>query len=496
MSQEAFLGIDVGTSSVKAVLISPGGKAIATASSPLTVNVPAPGWSEQNPTDWWDATVKAVREAVSSVDNVTVRGIGLSGQMHSLVALDKSGAPVRPAILWNDVRTTEQCAYIRERIGDSRLRDLCGNPALEGFTATKLLWMREHEPESFSRISTALLPKDYVRFRMTEELATDPSDAAATLLFDVKRAEWSDEMLRLLSLDRSFLPPVVGSSEIAGRLHAEAADSLGVPVGTPVVGGGADNACAATGAGVVSSGDLLVSSGTSGTVVAPVSEPLVDSGMRIHSMNHVERDTWYLMGVVLSAGAALAWWRETAAGGNANPSFDQLVTEAEAVEPGSDGLTFLPYLTGERTPHADANARGVFAGMHAGHTRSHMTRSVLEGVSFALLDSLNLIRDLGVSPKSAVAVGGGAQSPVWLQMQADVLGVSMQTVGPTEGAPLGAAMLAAVGAGEFGSVSEAGDAWLESTGAVDPNLATADRYKDAYGRYRSLYASLMGWFAE
>lgn len=495
MPDEAFIGIDVGTSSVKAVAVSGTGTVLATADSPMQVTVPQPGWAEQQPEDWWAATVKSVRTVTDILGASTiVRAIGLSGQMHSLIVLDSYGNVIRPAILWSDVRTSAQCITIREIVGDDGLRRMCGNPALEGFTATKLLWMRDNEPANFGRIAHFCLAKDFVRFRMTGELATEPSDAAATLLMDVAQRRWSTEMCDLLGLDRSLLPPILESGGIAGRVTAKAADMMGVPTGTPVAGGGADNACAAAGAGVVAAGTLLVSVGTSGTVVAPVEKPLVDPGMRIHSMAHVDPSMWYLMGVVLSAGAALAWWRNSVAAGADTPGFDELVNEAAKTNPGSNGLTFLPYLTGERTPHADANARGVFAGLHAGHGRAQMTRAVMEGISFALRDSLELMKPLGVSTGHAVAVGGGARSGVWLQMLADILGVPLRTVGPAEGAPLGAAMLSAVATGTFHSLAEAGNAWLKTTGEAIPNAETADAYSAAYTRYGSLYAHLKNWF--
>ena len=360
MTQPTFLGIDVGTSSIKVVAVDPTGKLLAVASSPMSVDVQRPGWSEQNPEDWWAGTCSAIRQALSEIDSPEVLAVGLSGQMHSLVSLDTSLNVVRPAILWNDVRSSAEAAYVRETVGNESLRRLAGNPSLEGFTVTKLLWMRNHEPQLYEKISHMLLAKDYVRFRLTGELATDPSDASATLLFDIVNSRWSDEMCSILDIDPRLLPTIVESAEIAATVTSFAASKTGLAAGVPVVGGGADNACAAVGAGVVSSGEALFSVGTSGTVVVPISQPSTDPGMRIHSMRHAVPDTWYLMGVVLSAGAALDWWRRS----SGQASFDALVSEAAEVEAGSGGVTFLPYLTGERTPHADANARGVFFGMH------------------------------------------------------------------------------------------------------------------------------------
>ena len=431
--------------------------------------VPRPGWAEQDPADWWQGTINAVRAACDQAEVREVDSIGLSGQMHSSVLLDESDRVLRPAILWNDVRTTAQCRYITEMVGTDGLRRLVGNPVLEGFTAPKLLWVREEEPDLFQQTRTVLLPKDYVRLLMTGEKATEPSDAAGTLLFDVQQGRWSDEMIAALQLDPSILPPVRGSASVTGELTESAAEALGLKAGTPVVGGGADNAAAAVGSGVVGQGAMQTSIGTSGAVVAPIGQPSVDPGMRIHSFNHAIDDTWYLMGVVLSAGAAFDWFRRALSGPNTRPpTYDELTAEADSVPPGADRLTFLPYLTGERTPHADSNARGAFVGMHTGHHRGHLVRAVMEGVVFALRDSLELMRDLGVDATEAVAVGGGARSAFWRQMQADVLGVPVVTVGPSGGAPYGAAVLAAVGSGAFPSVRDACRTWITSHSRLEP----------------------------
>ena len=492
-----YLGIDIGTTAIKAMVVDEFGAVVGGGESPLEISVPMPGWAEQDPSDWWQGTVKAVSAACIQANVREVTSIGLSGQMHSSVLLDKADRVLRPAILWNDVRTTAQCRFITEQIGKARLRRLVGNPALQGFTAPKLLWMRDEEPHLFDQAHTLLLPKDYVRLAMTGEKATEPSDAAGTLLFDVRRSCWSEEMVTALQLDPSLLPPVRGSTSVTGGLTAAAAAALGLRQGTPVVGGGADNAAAAVGSGVVEQGALQTSIGTSGAVVAPIVRPRVDPGMRIHSFNHALAGSWYLMGVVLSAGAALAWFRRTLLDSKAAaPTYDKLIDEAAGTPPGAEGLTFLPYLTGERTPHADSNARGVFAGLHTGHQREHLVRAVMEGVVFALRDSLELIRRLGVDAGEAVAVGGGARSAFWRQMQADVLGVPVVTVTPSGGAPYGAAILAAAGAGRFESVKEACQAWLRPLDRIEPSLKTIDAYGQAYERYRRLYPRLKGHFAE
>ena len=492
-----YLGIDVGTTAVKALVVDELGEVVGEAESHLEVSVPRPGWAEQDPSDWWRGTVKAVRIACDQADVRDVRSIGLSGQMHSSVLLDDSDRVLRPAILWNDVRTTAQCRFISDRVGLEGLRRLVGNPALEGFTAPKLLWMRDEEPDLFDRVRTLLMPKDYVRLLMTGEKATEPSDAAGTLLFDVQQGRWSEEMIAALELNPSILPPVRGSAIVTGGLTASAAEALGLVQGIPVVGGGADNAAAAVGSGVVEQGALQTSIGTSGAVVAPIEQPHVDTEMRIHSFNHAIEDTWYLMGVVLSAGAAFEWFRRALSGPNGTPlTYDELTTEADSAPPGADGLTFLPYLTGERTPHADSNARGAFVGMHTGHHRGFLVRAVMEGVVFALRDSLELMRDLGVDATEAVAVGGGARSTFWRQMQADVLGVPVIAVGPSGGAPYGAAVLAAVGSGAFSSVTNACRAWIRPLDPIEPNPETANAYTAAYERYRSLYPRLKPHFAE
>ena len=490
MTQPTYLGIDVGTSSIKVVAVNPSGQLLAVTNTPLTVNVEHPGWSEQHPEGWWAGTCSAIKQALAEIDSPEVFGVGLSGQMHSLVALDESKQIVRPAILWNDVRTSVEAEFVRDRVGNDSLRRLTGNPALEGFTVTKLLWMRNNEPELFDRISHVLLAKDYIRYRLTGELGTDPSDASGTLLFDITDSSWSDEMCGYLDIDRNLLPLVFESTEVAGRVMKQAACETDLEAGVPVVGGGADNACAAVGAGVGSPGEALITIGTSGAVVSPIASVVTDPGMRIHSMRHAVPNTWYLMGVVLSAGAALDWWRRSSGGA----TFDELVAEAGTVNAGSDGVTFLPYLTGERTPHADANARGVFFGMHGGIERAHMTRAVIEGVSFALRDSLELMKELGVDPEEAVAVGGGAGSPFWLQVLSDVTNLPLRTVSPLGGAPLGAAMLAAVGTGTFKNTADARDAWLTDLKSVIPHTAQSAAYDDAYGRYQALYPALKGMF--
>lgn len=497
-TRRVFLGLDVGTTAVKAVLVATDGAVVSEAESALDLAVPHPGWTEQDPEAWWQGCISATRAALADAPaGPEVAAVGLSGQMHSAVVLDAADEVIRPAILWNDVRTSEQCREIESRVGIDGLRRMVGNPALEGFTAPKLLWLAQHESESYEGIRTVLLAKDYVRLRMTGEKATEPSDAAGTLLFNVAISRWAEEMLSALDIDPDWLPRVAGSSELTGRLSARAAKSLGIRIGTPVVGGGADNAAAAVGAGVIEPGTMSVSVGTSGAVVAPIASPQVDPEMRLHVFNHAAPATWYLMGVVLSAGSALAWWRKILTSSDGcSPPFDELVEDASRVPVGSQGLTFLPYLTGERTPHADANARGVFFGLHAGHGRADMVRAVMEGVTFALRDSHELMRSLGASASEMVMVGGGARSLVWRQMVADVFSTPVATTVVGGGASYGAAMLAACGAGEHSSPAEAAAAWLRRVDHLEPDRSLEPRYEDAYARYRALYPRLKEEFAD
>ena len=494
----ALIGIDVGTTAVKAVAVDELGRVIAEADVEQPTSVPRPGWSEQRPEMWWRSTKGAVSTVMDAVrrlpDTVEVRAVGLSGQMHSSVFLDGSGAVIRPALLWNDVRTTEQCRQMTTALGLDGLRRTVGNLALEGFTAPKLLWLREYEPASYDRLRTLLLAKDYIRYRLTGELATEPSDAAGTLLFDVRRHRWSDEVLSALEIPTDLLPKVVGSTDVSGVLTPSVARELGLPQSTPVIGGGADNAAGAVGSGVVVPGRVQSSIGTSGALVTPVDRPRIDRQMRLHTFCHSVPDLWYLMGVVLSAGNALRWLRDILTEGG-EVSYDLLTNEAAAVTPGSGGLLFLPYLTGERTPHNDSNARGVFFGLHLGHTRGHLVRALMEGVTFALRDSLELMRPMVETIPEIRAIGGGARSPLWRQMQADVFGTPVLSLGDSGGPAYGAAIMAAVGAGMFDSIEQAADRWVSVTETTEPNVRSVPLYDELYQRYRELYPSLKSQFA-
>lgn len=489
----SFLGVDVGTSGVKALVVDGSGEVLASATSPLTMATPRPGWAEQDPESWWGGTVSAIRDVVEAADG-GIEAVGLSGQMHSSVFLDAAGSVIRPALLWCDGRTTAECREITDRVGgEDRLREWVRNPALEGFTLPKVLWLRSHEPAAYSRLATVLLAKDFIRLRLTGTLATEPSDASGTLMFDPEAGSWSGEILEAVDVSRTLLPPVGGSSEVLGRVKAEVAALTGLAEGTPVVGGGADNACGAAGVGAVEPGEAVASWGTSGTVLAPVPAPHVDPGLRAHTFCHVAPDTWYIMGVVLSAGGAFAWYRDRfgagapeAGGGDPSTALNE---EAAGAPRGADGVTFLPYLQGERTPHRDASARGALVGLSLAHDRSHVTRAVLEGICFAMRDSLEILREMDLAPDHLLLTGGGARSPFVRQLQAEVYGLPVTTVNREEGPGYGAALLAAVGAGAFPDLASAAAATLERAPLESPAEGSHEAYARAYARFRAAFSA-------
>lgn len=468
-----LVGLDVGTTGIKALRISAEGHVLARAEEAYPLATPKPGWAEQDPEDWW----RAAEAALAQVSGDGVVGIGLSGQMHGLVALDEGDRVLRPAILWNDQRTGEECAEIEARFGLRELVSLTGNRALPGFTAPKLLWLRRHEPEVFGRIAHALLPKDYVRLRLTGEHATDVADASGTLLFDVAGRSWSDEVLQGLELPRAWLPDALESPAVSG------ANAKGVPVAA----GAGDQAAGALGVGVDQPGPLSVVLGTSGVVFAALPGFATEPEGRVHAFCHAVPGGWHAMGVMLSAAGSLGWLRRAVAPGEAA---DGVVAEAEPWPPGAEGLTFLPYLAGERTPHVDPDARAAFAGLSLRHDRGALVRAVLEGVAFGLRDCLEVLRSLGLEPRSARVSGGGARSELWLRIVASVLGVPLERTEVEEGAAFGAALLGGVAAGVFADVHEAVAATVRVRDTVEPDPDWVEPYSHAYERFRSLYPAL------
>jgi xylulokinase len=488
-----FLGLDIGTSGTKALLIDEKGSIRASATAAHPLSTPEPGWAEQKPEDWWKSTIRAVKELLraSKVKASRVAGIGISGQMHSSVFLDRSSKVIRPALLWCDGRTSEECRRITGRIGERQLREWVQNPALEGFTLPKVLWLEKHEPAAFARLVKVVLPKDYIRFCLTGTLATEPSDASATLMYDGAKKQWSRSVLDAMGLSASLVPDAGESAEVLGKVTAEAARATGLAKDTPVVGGGADNACGAIGVGLVAPGEAVASWGTSGTVLTPMREPHVDPEMRAHTFCHAAPDTWYVMGVMLTAGGAFAWHaREIARDLARKKDASALLNrEAEAIAPGAEGLTFLPYLQGERTPHRDASARGAFVGLSLAHGRAHLSRAVIEGICFGMRDSLAIVRRMA-QVNEVLVTGGGAKSKFIRKMQADVYGLPVVRVNREEGPAYGAALLAAVGAGAFEDVAAACKKTVKRL-APEPFDADVHRAYDApYGRFRALYPAL------
>jgi xylulokinase len=485
-----FFGIDSSTTGVKALLIDETGQVVGSATTELPLSTPQPLWSEQDPADWWHGAVNSTKQVLkdSNVSGADIAAIGLTGQMHGLTLLDENGEVLRPAILWNDQRTGAQCDEIRARLGKARLIELTGNDALTGFTAPKILWVRQHEPEIFAQARHILLPKDYVRLKLTGDYAVDKADGAGMLLMDVKKRDWSKEVLAALEIPPEWLPHSYEGPEVTGHISAAAAQATGLKAGTPVVGGGGDQAAQAVGVGAVEPGIIALTLGTSGVVFASAAEPFIEPEGRLHSFCHAVPGRWHMMGVMLSAAGSLRWYRDTFA---PESSFDDLLEPAKGIAPGCEGLLFLPYLTGERTPHPDPLARGAFAGITIRHLRPHFTRAVLEGVAFGLRDSFELMKSAGLTDIKQVRVsGGGARSSLWRQILADVLNVELVTVNTTEGAAYGAALLAGVGAGAWPNVDAACAACIELTGSTTPQTATAAKYEPVYAQYRALYPSL------
>jgi xylulokinase len=487
------LGLDVSTTATKAILLERDGTVLAVASAEYDFQTPRPLWAEQDPLLWWEGarTTIAGVLAESGRTGDDIAAIGAGGQMHGMVLLDDAGAVVRPAILWNDGRTAPQADAIREAVGRQRLIELTGNDALTSYTATKMLWVREHDPDSWARARHLQLPKDYVRFRLCGEYAIDVNDGAGTVLFDLRARTWSAEVIEALGLVPAMMPRTVEGPEIVGRVTGEAAAATGLRAGTPVVGGAGDQAANAVGLGAVTPGIAAMSVGTSGVVFVPTAGPSVERDGRLSAFCHAVPGTWHLMGVTLSAAGSLKWLRDELA---PSVAWDELTALAAGVPPGSEGLLFLPYLSGERTPYADPLARGAFIGLTVRHGLAHMVRAVLEGVAFSLRDVFTLVSETAPDPlRELRASGGGTNSPLWRQIIADVLGVPLSLTRTAEGVATGGAILAAVAAGWFETVGEACDAMVEVTDTTAPG-ENAGAYDAAYEVYRTLYPTLKDTF--
>jgi len=485
-----FLGIDVSTTGSKALLIDRDGRVLGGATNPHPLSTPRPLWSEQAPEDWWAAVSASIRQALlqANVAGESVSAIGLTGQMHGLVLLDEQKQTLRPAILWNDQRCADECDEIRARIGRQRLIQITGNEALTGFTAPKILWVKNHEPEIFARARHVLLPKDFIRFKLTGSLAMDKADGSGTILFDLKKRDWSAEAIDALEIPAEWLPPTFEGHQYTGEVSSEAAASTGLRAGTPVAAGAGDQAAQAVGVGAVRPGIVALTLGTSGVVFATTESCLIEPEGRLHAFCHAIPDRWHLMGVMLSAAGSLQWLRDAVAPGT---SFDELMTEAATAPVGSEGLIFLPYLSGERTPHPDPLARGAWVGLTLRHNRACLTRSVLEGVAFGLKDNFELIHSAGLGAIEQVRIsGGGARSALWRRILADVLGVELVTVNTSEGAAYGAAILAGVGFGAWLDVETACSSLIRIDKRVSPDQKRAALYERMHDQYKELYPAL------
>ncbi len=498
-----YLGIDIGTTGTKTLLIDAEGRVLAEANAGYPLEQPRPGWTQQDPEDWWQATIKTVRGvmATAKLSPGDVAAIGLSGQMHGSVFLDKHDQVIRPALLWNDQRTAAECAEITTRAGGRKaLIRLVANPALTGFQAPKVLWLRNHEPKHFAKLAKVLLPKDEIRRRMIGDYVTEVSDASGTLFLDVVKRRWSKTLLDKLDLDSGLLPRVVESEDVTGTLTAEAAEQLGLTTQCQVVGGAGDCAAGAIGTGVVRSGVLSTSIGTSGVMFVHSDQPQYDTLGRLHTFCHAVRGKWHMMGVNLTSGGSLQWWVENVLQGlggvESELSYDAAVAEAAEVPAGCGSLLFLPYLNGERTPHADPSARGAFVGLDLTHRRGHLTRAVMEGVTFALRDSLEIIKSLDVPVKQIRVSGGGSRSQLWRQMQADVFGKKVATLQVEQGPAYGVALLAAVGNGAYKNIEQACKATIEVASETPPDRKAAKAYAERFPIYQRLYGRLKDDFAD
>ena len=497
-----FIGIDVGTSSVKALLVDESGVVIKKATPEYDFSTPKSLWAETNPSDWWEATQNAIKTLLGNMDSSQIGGIGLTGQMHGMVALDEGGNVLRPCIMWNDQRSHVECKEITNRIGREKILEITGNPVLPGFTAPKILWTQKNEPEVFSAIKKILLPKDYIRFKLTGEFFSDVSDASGTSLLDIEERSWAKEIFQAMEWPLSWMPEVTESTEPSSKISQEAAQLTGLQAGTPVVAGGGDCAAQAVGSGIVEEGKISVTLGTSGVVFAQSDSYKVEPNGKLHAFCHAVPGKWHLMGVMLSAAGSFQWYKnefgqdEQRIEDEGGPNAYELLTDgASEIKAGSEGLFFLPYLSGERTPHPDPYAKGCFIGMSLRHTKKHLTRSVLEGVSYGLNDSLSLMKGLGINPNETILTGGGAQSVLWKQMLADIFFTECSIVNAVEGAAYGAAILASVGVGRYSSVPEACNSWIQKTESIKPG-PEQDIYRKYYPVFQSLYPSLKAQFSQ
>lgn len=495
-NQEYLLGIDISTTGAKALLINTKGEVVSSSASLFSLSSPHPLWSEQNPQEWWSRTIISIREtlALSRISGKDVCAISLTGQMHGLVLLDAQNHVLRPAILWNDQRSGAECEEITSIVGFHRILEITGNKALAGFTAPKILWVRKNEPEVYSHIAHILLPKDYIRFCLTGEFATDKADGAGTLLFNLRNRNWSNEMLDLLQIPYEWMPKAFEGTEITGVISSGAAIKTGLKEGTPVIGGGGDQAAQAVGVGAIKPGIIALTLGTSGVIFTATSDPFIEPEGRLHAFCHSIPGVWHLMGVMLSAAGSLQWFQTILAQGT---TFEELLAPAQEISPCSDGLLFLPYLTGERTPHPDPMARAAFIGLTMRHSKAHMTRALLEGVAFGLRDCMELVHQANPVKTEQVRIsGGGSKSQIWRQIISDVMNTELVIVENTEGAAYGAALLAGVGLGIWSSAAECCNSVIRTAKVTQPSNQIVGRYEQAYQLYKSLYPILKPKFEE
>jgi len=495
-----LLGVDIGTSGTKTVLFDENGKTIASDLQEYALYQPHIGWAEQSPEDWWEAVYTSINNVISKSGITDIKGVGLSGQMHGLVMLDKDDNVLRNSIIWCDQRTQKECNEITDIIGSQRLIEITANPALTGFTASKIRWVQNNEPNIYEKTAKIMLPKDYIRYMMTGEFATEVSDASGMQLMNIAKRNWSDEILQKLNIDKSLLGKMYESQEITGKVHERAAKLTGLKVGTPVVGGAGDQAAGAVGNGIVKSGLVSSTIGTSGVVFASMDKINIDKMGRVHTFCHAIPNTWHVMGVTQGAGLSLKWFRDNFCREEISVADSMQIDPyilmdkiADNVEPGSEGVIYLPYLMGERTPHLDPYARGVFFGLSAKHTKAHMLRAVMEGVAFSLKDCMEIIKEMGIDATEVRASGGGGKSPLWRQMQADVFGVDVNTTNSSEGGALGVAILAGVGTGVYSSVTQACEAVIATKETQKANVGI---YNKNYNKYKKLYISLKDNFKE